>query len=59
MSSLGKKFGVETKCIDSLVNIACCQQERDFWAEGRTVEHMGIKNFDLKTIKRLIAGEIV
>jgi opine dehydrogenase len=59
MSSMGKKFGVETKCIDSLINIACCQQERDFWSEGRTVDHMGIKNFDLKTIKRLMAGEIV
>lgn len=59
MSSIGKKFGVETKCMDSLINLASYQQERDFWSEGRTVEHMGIKNFDLKTIKRLIAGEIV
>ncbi|KYC54103.1 MAG: NAD(P)H-dependent glycerol-3-phosphate dehydrogenase [Candidatus Methanofastidiosum methylothiophilum] len=59
MSSIGKKFGVETKCIDSLINIACCQQGRDFWVEGRTVDHMGIKKFDLKTIKRLVAGEIV
>ncbi len=59
MSSIGEKFGVETKCMDSLINLASFQHERDFWSEGRTVEHMGIKNFDLKTIKRLIAGEIV
>ncbi len=59
MSSIGRKFGVETKCIDSLINIACCQQSRDFWSEGRTVEHMGINKFDLKRIKKLMAGEVV
>jgi len=59
MSSLGHKFGIDTKYIDSIINIACCQQERNFWSEGRNVEDMGIKNFDLKLIRRLVAGEIV
>jgi len=42
MSSLGKKFGVPTPLMDSFITLASAMHDRDYYAEGRTVESLGI-----------------
>lgn len=39
---LGKKFGVKTPVIDAMINIACAMLDRDFYAEGYTLDYLGI-----------------
>lgn len=39
---LGKKFGVKTPVIDAMINIASAILERDFYAEGYTLDYLGI-----------------
>ena len=58
MSSLGKKFGVETPVMDSLITLACSMHGLDYYAEGRTVEKLGIADLDLKQIRMLAIGEM-
>ena len=58
MSSIGRKFGVPVPVIESLVTLACAMHDRDYRAEGRTVEKLGIADFDLKQIRMLAIGEM-
>jgi len=39
---LGKKFGVKTPVVDAMINIACAMLDRDFYAEGYTLDYLGI-----------------
>jgi opine dehydrogenase len=39
---LGKKFGVKTPVIDSMINLASAILERDFYATGYTLDYLGI-----------------
>jgi len=58
MSSLGRKFGVATPLMDSLITLASAMHDRDYYAEGRTVESLGIADMDLKQLRMLAIGEI-
>lgn len=39
---LGKRFGVKTPVIDSMINLASAILERDFYEEGYTLDYLGI-----------------
>lgn len=39
---LGKKFGVKTPVVDAMINMANAMLDRDFYAEGLTLEDLGI-----------------
>jgi len=43
---LGKKYGVETPTIDSMINLANAMLDRDFYKEGYTLEYLGIGDMD-------------
>ncbi len=57
IASVGKRFGVNTPVINSLIELAsrlnCC----NYWEEGRTVEKLGIENLSLKELRLLAIGE--
>ena len=44
LSSLGKFANIETKIANSLVNIASCLIQKDFFKVGRTLEKLGINS---------------
>lgn len=58
MSSLGRKFGVPTPAMDSVITLACAMHGQDYVAEGRTVETLGIADMDLKQLRMLAIGEM-
>jgi len=58
MSSVAKKFTVPVPIMDSFITLASAMHERDYWAEGRTVEKLGIQDMDLKQIRLLAIGEM-
>ena len=39
---LGKKFGVKTPVVDSLIHLACIMAETDFWETGYTLDTIDI-----------------
>lgn len=57
MSSIGHKFGVKVELMDSLITLASTMHGRDYRAEGRTVERLGIDQLDLKQLRLLAIGE--
>jgi opine dehydrogenase len=57
IASLGKKFGVPTPTIDSIIKIASVINDVDYGATGRTCEKLHIHNMELKEIRLLAIGE--
>jgi opine dehydrogenase len=43
---LGKKFGVKTSIVDSLINLASVMAEQDFYEKGYTLDYLGIGHMD-------------
>lgn len=59
MASIGRKFGVPTPTIDSIIKIASTINNVDYWAIGRTVEKLGIQDMSLRDLRLIAIGEKV
>ncbi len=53
IASLGDLLGVDTPAIKHIIHLAGIMNGCDFWAEGRTVEKMGLANLNHKEIRRI------
>lgn len=56
IASLGDMLGVETPTIKAMIRLASIMHGRDFWAEGRTVEALGLRDMSVKEIRMLAVG---
>lgn len=54
IASLGEMLGVPCPAIRSIITLAELMHERDYWADGRTVESMGIAGMSVKQIRRVV-----
>jgi opine dehydrogenase len=57
ISSVGKMFGVPTPTIDSLIQLACVLNKKDYLSEGRTTQRLGINKMSLRELRLLAIGE--
>lgn len=51
MVSVGKLLGVSTPTLEALVHLASTMHSRDFWAEGRTVDKLGLAGRTVEEIR--------
>lgn len=59
IASLGDMLGVPTPTIKAVIHLASVLHGRNFWAEGRTIERLGLSELSVKQIRRLILeGEL-
>ena len=56
LSELGKKLGIPTPVIDSLVNIGSVVCGEDFWQTGRTLDQLGLTEMTKDEIIKLVEG---
>ncbi|KAF0194599.1 MAG: NAD/NADP octopine/nopaline dehydrogenase [Bacillota bacterium] len=56
IASIGNHLGVPTPMIDSMIHLASVIHETDYWAEGRTVDTMGLAELSVKQIRQLVLG---
>lgn len=54
MISIAEQYGVETPTMRSVVHLGSLLLGQDFWAEGRTVERIGIKGLTVRQVRRLV-----
>ncbi len=54
IASLGDMLGVDTPVTHSLITIASTFKAQDFWAEGRTVEKLGLAGMSPREIGTLV-----
>lgn len=53
MTSVAAQAGVRTPTLRALIHLASVMHGRDFWAEGRTVEKVGLAGMSVKDIRML------
>jgi opine dehydrogenase len=56
ISSLGAMLGVATPTIDMIISLGSLLHDKDYRAEGRTVERLGLAGLSLKEIHGLVSG---
>lgn len=54
IASLGEMLRVPTPTIYSIIQLASQLADRDYWAEGRTVERLGLAGMTVQDIRRLV-----
>ncbi|MFZ4617528.1 MAG: NAD/NADP octopine/nopaline dehydrogenase family protein [Rectinemataceae bacterium] len=57
LSSLGKALGAPTPTIDLIIELASILHGRDYRAEGRTIESLGLAGLTVKEIRKLVDEE--
>ncbi|HEY8393046.1 MAG TPA: NAD/NADP octopine/nopaline dehydrogenase family protein [Capillibacterium sp.] len=53
IAALGKHLKVATPTIDNIIHLASLMTQTDYWAEGRTIEKMGLAGLTVAEIRRL------
>ncbi len=56
LASIGKMLGVAVPMMEMVINLANVIHGKDYWAEGRTVDHMGLAGLSIKAIRQLAVG---
>jgi len=54
IASLGKRFGVSVRGIDSSIRLACIAHRTDYWRQGRTLECLGIDHLSVSELTHYV-----
>jgi opine dehydrogenase len=59
IASLGRQFGAPAPTIEGLIQIGGAMTGVDYWAQGRTVERLGLAGLSLRDLRLLVVdGEV-
>jgi opine dehydrogenase len=50
IASLGQRYGVSVRGMDSIIRLACIIHRTDYWRRGRTIEKLGIDNLSINEL---------
>ncbi|MEA3350067.1 MAG: NAD/NADP octopine/nopaline dehydrogenase family protein [Chloroflexota bacterium] len=50
IASLGHRFGVSVRGMESIIRLACIAHQVDYWQVGRTVKNLGIENLSVSEL---------
>lgn len=56
LASLGAMLGAPAPTIELVIRLASIMHGRDYWAEGRTVERLGLAGLSVEEIRRVVSG---
>ena len=54
IASLGERFGVSTRGIDSIIRLACIIHHTDYYRRGRTAAKLGIADWSVSELTRYV-----
>lgn len=56
ISSIGKQLGIPTHTIDSVIHLASCMHEKNYWKIGRTAQKLGLEGKSADEIRNIACG---
>jgi opine dehydrogenase len=59
LASLGERFGVSVRGMDSIIRLACIVHRTDYWKRGRTVDKLGIGDLSVGELTRYVTEGIL
>ncbi|NUN92669.1 MAG: NAD/NADP octopine/nopaline dehydrogenase family protein [Verrucomicrobiae bacterium] len=54
IAALGRRYGVSTRAIDAIINLASMIHSTDYWRRGRTLEKLGIDGMSVSELRRYV-----
>jgi opine dehydrogenase len=54
MASLGQRFGVSVRAMDSIIRLACVIHQTDYYRRGRTVDKLGIDQHSVGELTKYV-----
>jgi opine dehydrogenase len=54
IASLGQRFGVSVRGMDSIIRLACIVHRTDYWRRGRTVDKLGIGDLSVSELTQYV-----
>ena len=58
IASLGNRYGVSVRGMESLIRLACIAHRTDYWSRGRTLERLGIEHLSVSELTQYVKNEI-
>lgn len=59
IASLGKRYGVSVRAMESMIRIGSIIHRTDYWRRGRTVENLGIQQWSVSELSRYVTEGIL
>jgi opine dehydrogenase len=59
IASLGKRYGVSVRGMESMIQIASFIHRTDYWRRGRTVEKLGLEQWSVSELTRFVREGVV
>ncbi len=57
IASLGQRYGVSVRGMDSIIRLACIVHSTDYWRRGRTLDKLGIDQMSVGELTRYVMEE--
>ena len=57
ITSLGNRYGVSVRGMESIVRLACIAHRTDYWHRGRTLDKLGIDHLSVSELTRFVTGK--
>jgi opine dehydrogenase len=54
IASLGERYGVSVRGIESMIRVACIIHRTDYWRRGRTIDKLGIDGLSVSELTRFV-----
>ncbi|MDD5466211.1 MAG: NAD/NADP octopine/nopaline dehydrogenase family protein [Anaerolineales bacterium] len=54
IASLGQRYGVSVRGMDSIIRLACFIHRTDYWRRGRTLDKLGIDNWSVSELTQYV-----
>jgi len=54
IASLGQRYGVSVRGMDSIIRLACIIHRTDYWRRGRSLEKLGIQDLSVSEIMQYV-----
>jgi len=54
IASLGERYGVSVRGMESIIRLACIIHHTDYWRRGRTVKKLGIGGLSVSELTRYV-----
>jgi opine dehydrogenase len=58
IASMGHRFGVSVRAMESLIRMAIIANRTDYWRYGRTLENLGLDHLSAKGLLRLVVDGV-
>lgn len=58
IASLGNRYGVSVRGVESLIRLACIAHSTDYWRRGRTLERLGMEHLSVSELTQYVTKEV-